>query len=157
MTSPYSLVVIKSLAIGRGWGMNILSDILDTCPVTLKKIRSWVVCDNTWKALGAPVSGVESDCIYQVENVQSLRNSPSYICLFIHEDKVTDPTDLLFDKLGPNDINLCLPHHVKYKYKPRNMSHPCDTVLRISHPKRVDYEAMLLFDHFDKDNLFREE
>lgn len=141
--SRYSLVIIRAMTIGRGHGPSVLSDILDTCDVSLIKMRQWVICDTTWNVIGdGPICS-------------SGKIFPSWICLF----KSTLDLDIsrsLFDILGPNELDRCLPHHVKYKYKKSCFPslESTDNVLRITDGNRLELECMTLFENFDLD-IFR--
>ncbi len=146
MTNSVSLLIIKPLQIGRGQGPGILSDILNTSPLSLVSFRSWRICDTSWKALATDVAGVKSDIDYELEKIHAIRTIPSWICLFESTDSVSGPVDILNDICGPLNSSEWKPHHLRYKY---SSDHRTDSVFHISKPERVDFESSVLFVEFN--------
>ena len=152
MTLPYSLVIIKSLSIGRGHGPEILSKILSSAPVSLRMMREMKICENSLKALTVPVGPYESNLDFDTEVVNCYRNVPSWVCIFTHIDRTTDPTDILRSLFGPIDKTRWLHMHLRFGYG--GMSpHPSDTVFHLSDIERREYESSILFTDFSEESI----
>lgn len=158
MSVPYSLMMIKPLSVGRGDAPEILSKILDNVPVALRGFRSWNICDTTWFALCRDKGPFLSDLVYEVEKIHAIRQVPTWICLFAHLDRETDPTEALIDYCGSDDRTLWQPRHLRHKYSGFTnyvgpTAHASDTVVHIASPKRVSFEAAVLFSQFDESKI----
>lgn len=157
MTISYSLFMIKPLSIGRGDGPAILKDILKDCPVSLRFFRNWSICDTTLFALSQSKGLSEGQLRYEDEVIHSQRQGLSWICLFTHKDRVTDPTDILNAYCGPENYREWLPHHLRYRYggfaKIGKTAHASDTVVYIAKADRTEYESNLLFLDFDPSQI----
>lgn len=154
MSTPYALLIIKPLTIGRGEGPEILSKILDECPVALKRFRQWVICDTTLKALTqdtGPEECDKTDLEYAVEQIHCVRQAASWICIFTHTDRVSDPIQVLMDYCGPASRQGWL--HTDLRYQMSHTTHASDTVVHIAKPERRNYEANMLFMTFDEAQL----
>lgn len=157
MSVPYSLMMIKPMSVGRGDAPLILADTLHDCPVALRMFRSWVVCDSTLVGLCRMKGMFESGLDYDVEKIHPLRQVHSWVCVFTHLDRKTDPTPILNDYCGPLDPTQLLPSHLRSKYggyaRVGKTAHASDTVVHIAKTERVDYEGMLLFMDFDETKI----
>ena len=154
MTIPYSLVVIKPLSVGRGDAPNILQSFLDNRPVTLRKFRSWAICDTTLLALVQDKGLHKTNLDYDQEKLLLPRQIDSWICVFTHLDRQTDPTPIIHEYCGPLNRREWLPHHLRHQFggysRFGNNAHPTDTVIHIAKPERALYEANLLFLNFNE-------
>jgi hypothetical protein len=154
MQIPYSLVIIKPMTVGRGSAPDILESILNDCPVSLRMFRQFVVCSTTLAALTTETKEVVSNLNYDDEVIHASRGVPSWICLFTHKDRLTDPTLLLEEYFGPLDPNKWRDGHLRYKYGGFGFigktAHSSDTALHLSKAERVNYESTILFTNFDE-------
>jgi hypothetical protein len=145
MTVPFALVIIKPMSVGRGDAPDILSAILNKCPVSLRMFRAWTICRTTLEALCGDGKG---------PTFPPGRPSPSWICLFTHLDRVTDPTEILTDYFGGPEKERWLLHHLKYQFsgyrKIGKAAHLADDVVYLSPIERCEFEACVLFTDFDK-------
>ncbi len=141
--TPFSVVVIKSMSIGREDHYHILGDLLRNCPVNLRMSRWWKICANTRAVLAktSPHTVFLND------------NRPSWILLFTHLDRVTDPYTFLSQYVGDDDRRKVLPGTLRNCYagyqKQGEAAHMADDVVYLSKPDRADFDANLLFNRFD--------
>ena len=153
MSVPFSVVMIKPLSIGRGHGPEILGNIIDRCPVTLRKIRSWVVCDTTLFGISRPHGPHLTNLNYDDEKIHPQRQAVSWICVFTHIDRETDPYVCLDTYFGPTDPRDCKLGQLRHTYGGLTQAglnfHPSDNVVHLALPERADFEATLLFQDFD--------
>lgn len=155
---PYTLLMIKPMSVGREDGAPILSAILDEAPVMLRKFRIWHICDTTWFALGQNKGIIPANLDYEIEKIHAVRTIPTWICVFVHKDRETDPTPALIDVCGPDDSSMWLSHHLRTRYSGLThyvgkTAHSSDTVFHIAKPGRCEYEAKMLFTDFDQSTL----
>lgn len=157
MTVPYSLLTIKPMSVGRGDAPQILADILKDCPVSLRMFRVWPICDTTLIGLCRTKGLHDSGLDYEVEKIHPARKVDSWVCVFTHLDRETDPTPILNEYCGPLDPTKLLPQHLRHKYggytKVGRTAHASDTVVHITKTERLDYEGMLLFMEFDESKI----
>jgi hypothetical protein len=145
---PFGLVVIKPLSVGRGDAPNILEAILNHCPVVLRMYRQFALCSMTLDAL-------------RHSNNRSVfpagAKGPSWICLFTHVDRVTNPTQCLDDYFGNMVPSEVLPGTLRHRYggysKLGPTAHLSDDVVHLAHETRADFEANLLFLNFDPEKV----
>lgn len=152
MTVPFSLVVIKPMSIGRGHGPKILEELLSSAPLVLRRFRAWNLCQTTLRVL------CESPSLeFEDEKIHLGRSQESWICLFTHVDRQTDPSGLIEELCGPLDKSLWRQVHLRMRYsgfgKQGGSTHPSDTVFHISSRTRRDLEASLLLSGSDIKNL----
>jgi nucleoside diphosphate kinase len=157
MIPPYTLLIIKPMTVGRGHAAEILEEILSQCPVSLRLFRDFRICDTTLLAVCQSTRDAVSNLDYDQEKIHPPRQQSSWIGLFTHIDRLTDPTQILEDYCGPLEPAQWKPHHLRYKYGGQSLvgvtAHPSDTVVHISKPARANYESSLLFQNFNEDTL----
>lgn len=147
---PYSVVMIMPLSVGRGHGPKILRDLMDKCPITLRKFRSWSVCNTTWRAL----CDNDQEAQAHIDLALPPGKRDAWICLFTHLDRTTDPTSAIESLCGPLDLWMRQDGQLRYKYWTGNMNtHVADAIVRIAQPTRARLEASLLFRDFDESLL----
>jgi hypothetical protein len=151
MTVPYSLLMIKPMSVGRGDAPFILEDLLENCPISLRLFRQFVVCDNTLMLLTKPVGPHHSTLDYEQEKIHPPRHIPSWICLFTHLDRQTNPRPMLDDYCGPLDRGAQLRSHLRSRYQKSPFL--ADDVVHLTASARAKHEATLLFHDFHDDNL----
>lgn len=151
MIIPYSLLIIKPMSVGRGDAPVILQDIFYHCPVALRMFRQFIICDTTLLALVEPTGPHHSTLDYEQEKIHPARQIPSWICVFTHLDRITDPTVLLNEYCGPLDVSQRTHQHLRYTYS--TSFHPSDNVVHIAIPERRQYEANLLFLEFNEEHI----
>jgi hypothetical protein len=151
----YSLVIIKHLSIGRGHGPFILSDILRKAPVSLRMFRHWKICDTSLKALCTNTRACDTYLSYNLESDSGMSLRPSWICLFTHLDRSSDPHPILDDVLGRYDgYHPRSAFGIRHNYCPTtNTVHNCDTVVHLTDPLRNEYEASILFKDFKEADI----
>lgn len=143
----FTVLIIKPVSVGRGDAPAILHDILHNTPVALRGFRVWRICDTSWKALCLNSSSLD----YNTEKLNAGRSVPAWICLLTHLDRVTDPVPVLEKYCGPFDSDQWLPKHLRYRYS--HHAHDIDTVVHISGIERAEYEASILFEKFNKEDI----
>lgn len=140
--------MIKPMSVGRGDAPKILEELLDKLPITLRLFRSWSVCNMTLTALCEV-----SDLKYDDEKIHLGRGKDSWVGIFTHIDRISDPTSFITEYCGPLDPTNWQSHHLRKRYSAYTWlgksAHPSDTVVHISRPDKVELESSLLFLNFD--------
>lgn len=154
--TPFSVLIIKKFAIRRGYGPDILADILDAGPLSLRKLRSWTICVSSTYAL-ADIEGWSQE--RHDQEIDFIRNAPrhdSWVCLFTHADGITDPHAILKDSCG-DAVGYPAKNSILYRYgmyKHGNIAaHPADVPVYLVSPQKSDLIASVLFQNFQSTNL----
>ncbi len=146
MTVPYTVVVIKPASINRNYGPLILEDMVSKLPVSLRFFRKWNICNTTLKALNIIGTFYNNG-----------KGNYSWICLFTHKDRETDPTIMINDLFGPEAMDHWRHHHLRFRYSSYKemgqLTHPSDTVVWIPPESRMSICAQLLFQNFNEEEL----
>lgn len=154
---PYTVIVIKPLSIGRGDGPHILEDLLTQLPLSLRKFRTWNMCSTTWNVLKDISMGTPAEFSWSQTVSGGFYSNEVWVGLFTHKDRSTDPTELLRDIWGPEEMRLWKTSDLRYKYsafKTQGLTtHPADTVVYISPAEKSNLIANLLFNKFDEEDL----
>lgn len=129
--NKYALGMISPFSIGRGDGFMILNDILSGTSLSLVRIRQWVVCDNSWKALQVNNGPNRYAITDEAVNLHSLRRIPSWILLFKSDSDEIDPHKELSDFCGMGKYSLT--------------THPGDNGVRVTWSHHLEYETNILF------------
>jgi nucleoside diphosphate kinase len=141
---PFSLVVIKPLSVGRGEAPDILNNILMHCPVSLRMFREWTLCRTTLEVL---MQGPHAP-VFLLDN-----RSPCWVCLFTHNDRVSNPTPLIAEYVGSTDPWEVQPNTLRHQYGGFTRfgitAHPSDNVVHLADDNRAELEALLLFTQFN--------
>ena len=154
MVKPYAVMLIHPMTVRRHDTLDLIEAILDSCPVSLVKLRTWDMCNTTQTVL----VDITKDTPEPFVRPQQALSHKWVICLFQNRD-VLDLNNPYFDLkevCGPQPFEQWQRAHIRMRFSkaPKAPSlKEFDPVLSLIDPKKSKLAAQLLFQNFDEQDL----